>query len=173
MTKFRPSHSLTQDHLRSLLYYDKETGVFTWVKARSRIRIGAVAGSTMPNGYVRITIDGHRFMAHTLAWLWVTGEYVARGLDHRDTNPSNNRWENLRKATPSQNSMNTNVRSDNITGIKCVRYRSYGKRKKRYYSTIRVDGKQKHFGYFLTAEEAAEAYAKAAKEYFGEFARLK
>lgn len=128
------------------------------------------AGHLSKEGYIRITIDGHRIMAHTLAWLYMTGKYVARGIDHRDTVRSNNQWINLRCATQSQNNMNMKVRSDNALGIKCV-LRKKGAISKPYYATIRVDGRQRQLGYCATIEEAAETYRIAALKHFGDFAR--
>lgn len=174
MTKFKPNHLLTQGRLRSLLFYDPETGVFTWRKNRARVSAGTIAGSLMPEGYLRITVGGHRFMAHQLAWLYMTGEYVARDIDHRDTNRANNRWENLRRATRSQNNMNARLRSDNSTGFKGVTIKK-GKRSKPYCAQVGVPGKGRpqHIGYFHTAEDAHSAYVSAAKIQFGEFARAK
>lgn len=173
MTKFKPNHLLTQSRLIELLSYDPETGIFRWIVSRSsRALAEDVAGSLSKEGYIRITIDSHRFMAHSLAWLYMTGEYIARGIDHQDTIRSNNKWDNLRKATRSQNNMNSNVRSDNITGIKGCRFKASRASPKKYYATITLEGKQKYLGYFLTAQEAADAYRDAAIKHFGEFARF-
>lgn len=90
-------------------------------------------------------------------------------VDHVDTNPLNNRRENLRLATPTQNNANQNRRRDNTSGFKGV---SYSKNAKKWMATIQIKGQRKHIGYFATAEQAYEAYCKVAKEYFGEFARL-
>lgn len=172
MTTFKPNSTLTQEHLKSLLSYEKDTGVFTWRVAHHRIRVGMTAGSLSKEGYIRITVARRRFMAHALAWLYMTGEYVVRGIDHRDTVRNNNRWTNLRRATLSQNSMNVGVRSDNALGIKCVQ-RKKGKNVRPFYATITFDGRQRQLGYFDTIEEAAESYRIAALKHFGEFARTK
>lgn len=171
MTTFKPNNKLSQERLKEFLHYDEETGIFRWLKNISgRVHAGMIAGSLMPEGYIRITVDRHRFMAHTLAWLYMTGEYVARGIDHRDTKRANNKWKNLRRATQSQNNMNMLVRSDNALGVKCVQ-RKKGAISKPFYATIRVGGKQRQLGYCATIEEAAETYRLAAEKYFGEFAR--
>lgn len=62
----------------------------------------------------------------------------------------------------------------NTSGAKGVRYcedTATKKRVKRWQARIKVNGKERFVGRFLTKEEAVAAYAKAAKEYFGEFAR--
>lgn len=170
MTKFKPNRDLTQARLKQILRYNRRTGLFHWRKPRPRIQVGARAGSLMPSGYIRITVDRHRFMAHTLAWLYVTGEYIARGLDHRDTVPSNNKFANLRRADKSQNRMNSKVRSDCKCGVKGVRERPNGT----FSPQITLPGqKAKSLGTFKTAEAAAAVYAAAAREHFGEFARIK
>lgn len=170
MSKFKPNSDLTQERLKALLDYNQETGIFRWKIARPRIHVGMQAGSVTPEGYVRITIDGHRFMGHTLAWLYMTGEYVARGIDHRDTVRSHNKWLNLRRASQSQNNMNMRVRSDNALGVKCVRKKK-GAISKPFYASITIEGKQRQLGYCSTIEEAAETYRIAAEKHYGEFAR--
>lgn len=90
-------------------------------------------------------------------------------IDHRDCDGLNNRRYNLRKATAQQNARNTRVRSKNISGYKGVSFR---KESKRWRSYIRVDGKLIHLGTFDSKKKAALAYDHAAREHFGDFARL-
>ena len=77
----------------------------------------------------------------------------------------NNRMSNLRIATRSQNVANS-CRSS-ASGIKGA----YAKRNGRWHAQIRANGKLRHLGTFATAEAAGNAYAEAAREAFGEFAR--
>lgn len=170
MTKFKPNHLLTQKALKALLHFDPNSGIFTWISARPRIHVGMVAGCLMPEGYIRITVDGHRVMAHQLAWLYMTGDYIVRGIDHKDTNRANNKWINLRRATRSQNNMNAGLRSDNSTGFKGVSIKR-GKSSKRYCAQIGLTGHPNHIGYFRTAEEAHAAYMDKARELYGDYAR--
>lgn len=173
MSTFKPNNELTLIRLKTLLRYDPRTGIFFWISDRARVaKAGDEAGSVTSAGYVRITVDGHRFMAHVLAWFYMTGEYVVRGIDHRDVDGTNNRWINLRRATKSQNCMNRKTRRDNALGVKCV-LKKKGRISKPYYATIKVDGKQRQLGYCATIEEAAATYREAAVKNFGEFARLK
>lgn len=89
-------------------------------------------------------------------------------VDHEDLDKLNNRRENLRAATKGQNNSNRDAQSNNVLGLKGVSYKaSRGK----YYANIKIGTKTKYLGSFNTAEEAAAAYAKAAKEEFGEYAR--
>jgi hypothetical protein len=178
MTEAIKSHTttLTAARLRELLHYDPETGVFTWrVRRRSgvkgRVAPGDIAGSLQSKGRdrLRIGIDYKVYRAHRLAWLYMTGEWPSRLVDHKDLNGLNNRWDNLRLATHSQNTTNSRVRSDSISGLKGV---SFHKIKNRYQARIKVDRKTIRLGYFNTAEEAHAAYCDAAEHHFGEFARF-
>lgn len=165
-------NNLTQKILKKNLRYDPDAGLFFWNKAKPRIHVGKQAGHKTSLGYIRITINGRRYMAHVLAWFYMTGEYLVRGIDHEDTVGTNNKWCNLRRASQSQNNRNTKVRCDNATGIKGARLKK-GKGARPFYATINIDGKQRHLGYFDTVEEAHAAYAAKAKELFGRFARTK
>jgi len=89
-------------------------------------------------------------------------------VDHISTDGLDNRRANLRLATTAQNNLNSRVRRDCVSGLKGA---FYDKRSDTYYSRIKVDGCYKWLGSFATAEEAAEAYAKASAMYHGEFGR--
>jgi len=88
-------------------------------------------------------------------------------IDHINGNGFDNRRSNLRLATPSQNCGNQSIARNNSTGYKGV---TYNKKRDCYTSRIAVKGKRKFLGSFQTPELAHEAYCKAAKEHFGEFA---
>lgn len=112
---------ITQARLKEVLYYDQETGRFTWKKQlSSRGLVGQVAGTVRRDGYVKISVDGEQHYAHRLAWLYVTGSWVQE-IDHKNRTPYDNSWTNLRKATTSQNRSNLGIRSNNKTGIRGVR----------------------------------------------------
>lgn len=99
-----------------------------------------------------------------------------RGVDHRNGNTLDNRRSNLRIATDAQNQQNRRTIT-NKHGFKGVAYHGYtqnnGKRwirRKPWKAEIQVDQKRIHLGHFLSAEEAAAAYDRAAVLQFGEFA---
>lgn len=87
-------------------------------------------------------------------------------VDHTDHNGLNNRKNNIRLCTQSQNCMNKRVQSNNTSGYKGV---SFHRGKNKYQAMIMVNRKQIYIGSFLTALEASEAYQKEAKKLHGEF----
>lgn len=155
---------ITQEFLRSVLSYNRETGVFVWVASGSGRRVGGVAGTLNPNGYLRITISGKQYYAHRLAWLYVTGKWPDNQIDHRDTVRSNNCWSNLRESTGSENKRNCGKRSDNQSGFKGVSPTVEG-----WAASCKIKGKSIHLGTFASPELASAAYQEFAKEHHGEF----
>ena len=88
----------------SLLKYDPETGVFTWLADRAHNALaGCIAGSRLSSGYCQIKVGGPLFYTHRLAFLYMTGRWPSAEIDHIDHNRGNNAWGNLREATRSQN----------------------------------------------------------------------
>jgi hypothetical protein len=100
---------LTAERLRELLDYDPETGRFIWRKdhpTAKHIKAGSVAGTKNGRGYWVIGVAGAKYVAHRLAWLYVTGEWPAHLVDHENGDRLDNRFANLREATDSQNNFN-------------------------------------------------------------------
>lgn len=95
--------------------------------------------------------------------------FESEEIDHKDLNKLNNQKENLRPATHAQNSCNRRVQSNNASGFKGV---SFDKWANKWIANICHNQKDIKLGRFETLEEAARAYDKWAKIYFGEFARL-
>lgn len=175
LTRANAKHCLDQSRLKELLHYDPETGHFYWLVDRGPMaRAGSQAGTLHKakkslSPYVRIKLEGQSYLAHRLAFLFMTGAWPLGEPDHRNTNTLDNSWLNLRDATPSQNQANRKVRRDNKSGIKGAFYIA---RDKIYLSQIQVSGQTIKLGYFKTAQEAGRVYEAAAKRYFGEFARV-
>lgn len=89
--------------------------------------------------------------------------------DHENRNGLDNRRDNLRYCTKSQNAMNTEKNKDNKSGYKGV---GWHKLSQKWRARITVKGKEKYLGLFDAPQEAAIIYNKKAIELFGEFARL-
>lgn len=137
---------MTRDELKEILNYDPEAGVFTWIKSMPpRGRIGQVAGYANGNGYIRMSINGIKYYAHRLAFLYMTGENP-EVIDHIDGNSLNNKWSNLRNCDQSKNMAN----QKNRRGVRLRHGRWYA----RFSDT--------HLGVFNTESEAVAA-RKAAQ----------
>lgn len=155
-------------HLKKILDYNPETGIFTWLIRPRRRACSPVAG-TISLGYRRICIKQHHYSAHQLAWLYVTGQWAGGEIDHINGVKDDNRWVNLRKADRQTNQANSKIRVSNKTGFKGAGSPLAGRRK--FPARITVNYKTLWLGSFDTAQEAHDAYLAAAREHFGEFAR--
>lgn len=161
--------TLTADHLRSVLHYDPETGIFTWRKGRQGTRLNRTAGAAhKATGYVKICIDYKLYSAHRLAWLYMTGEWPAEQVDHINTIRHDNRWCNLRAANQSEQNANRSPDRRSTTGYKGV---TFHKRAGKYLAQIGHNGKNHYLGLFADPAEAAKARAEKARELHGEFAK--
>ncbi|PAQ03698.1 HNH endonuclease [Mesorhizobium mediterraneum] len=152
--------------LREGLSYDPETGLFTNLKRRTSCSVGTIVGGLNDQGYVMISFEGRGHRAHCLAFAYMTGAFAPHEIDHKDRDRANNKWGNLRPATVAENKANTKVRVDNATGLKGV-----NKKRRRFAARIHISGQVLHLGVFDTAQDAHQAYLKAAKAHYGEFAR--
>ena len=152
---------LTRARLRELLHYDEDTGEFRWWK-----RVGDESQLGERAGHLKICIDGRCYQAHQLAWRHVTGRWCRPLIDHRDGDATNNRWINLRRATPSQNIANSRRPRHNTSG-----YKGVSLWRGRWRAVICNNGRLVYLGTFATPEAAHAAYVAAASKLFGEFAR--
>lgn len=130
-----------------------------------RIKKGQRFGNIDSEGYVRGAIKRKHYREHRLVYQLFHGS-VPQQLDHINGVKTDNRIENLRPATPSENLCNKPKQSNNTTGYKGV---SYCKRDKRYWARICKDGIKVSLGYFDNPHDAGKAYQKAAKEIHGDF----
>lgn len=161
----------TQERVKQCLHYNAETGSFIWLVANSsHPAAGSIAGGLTSTGYWRIALDGRRYKAHRLAWLYMIGEWPRAQIDHINGDRLDNRWINLREASQIQNSANMRTRDSNLIGIKGVSlYR--GIRGDKYRAHIFIRGKTIYLGSFDSAHEAATVYVRAAEAEWGQYAR--
>lgn len=157
-----------QEQLKMLLEYFPEIGEFRWkIQKGSRALVGSIAGTLCKDkGYIRIDVLGKQYPAHRLAWLYMTGEWPKNHIDHKNLSKVDNRWINLREATPSENKANSKIRPDNTSGFKGVS--KFGKKWKAQCS---ANGIHTYLGLFDTPELASLAYQSFAAVAQGEFFR--
>lgn len=171
----RTRNDLTAEVVRQLLAYNPETGVFTWRFQKDKSLqwngkyAGRPAGSPGYKGYIRIRIQKKGYLAHRLAWLWMTGSWPAEEIDHRGLNTADNRFSELREASHAGNNQNKPISRKNRIGIKGVGFdRQTGK----FRVKIGFQNKTVHIGRFDKIDDAAAAYRRAAERFHGEFARF-
>lgn len=160
---------ITQRELKALFTYDPETGLFYSARKTSKKEIGQVVqGSRGKEGYFYIAIKRKRYKAHRLAFLYMTG-FIPKIVDHDNNDTFDNRWANLRSATDVENARNASKRKDNTSGYKGV---CWHKQTGWWRARISYRDRRVHLGSFATAEEAHEAYKKAAAELHEDFANV-
>jgi len=91
----------------------------------------------------------------------ITDTSTNNHIDHININSLDNRIENLRVATCSQNNRNKNKFKNCSSKYKGV---CWDKKNNKWRARIKINGKQKHLGYFDNEEEACEAYKKKYEE---------
>jgi hypothetical protein len=161
----RHTHNLPQDYLRKLFTYDAVEGHLNWAINRSMGRklVGKRFGFDEKGGRRKGMIDYKNYRESNLIWMYHFGD-IPEGymIDHIDRNPSNNKLDNLRLATPTQNRGNSEYK--NSTSIYKGVYKSGNK--------WRVMCASVYYGLYHSEVEAAEKYNKEALKKWGEFANL-
>lgn len=156
------------DFLKSNYRY--ENGDLYRTTNRGGEKIGKIAGwITTCNGrkYKKMSVNRKTVYVHHAIFLMHHG-FLPKYIDHIDCNSLNNKIENLRAATQSQNMGNSKMSSKNTSGYKGVTWR---KDTQKWLAQIMVNNKHISLGSYTSKEEAALAYKNGAEKYFGEFAK--
>ena len=135
--------------------------------------IGNIAGYISIRGYIKIKIDGKCYLGHRLVFLMHHG-YIPLQIDHIDNNPSNNKIDNLREVTNSQNSFNQKKSKFYNGKLTSSKYKgvSWNKAAKKWQAMIKINGKSVGIGYFIYEQEAAQAYNETAIINYGKYAKI-
>ena len=152
--------------------YEKSTGFLYWKSKSSvysRIAIGSKAGYLNKSGYLIVTVNFKKLSVHRIVWE-MHNDKIQDGMciDHINGNKKDNRLENLRLATMSQNVCNQSLGKRNKSGFKGV---CKPKNQSSWVAQICINKNITHLGYFDTKEEAYAARVAAEKEYHGDFAQ--
>lgn len=163
-------NSIPVSVLKERLVYSPTTGE---IRRKKRDRLlpgqrasdaGKIATHLTKGGYHRCFVADRNVMAHRVAWAMFYGEWPDKYIDHINGDRADNRIENLRIATHSQNLRNSAVKAAAASGAKGVAFR-----RGVWESRIRIEGKMIHLGSFLTRDEAIASFRTAALLLHGEF----
>lgn len=166
----RPIKTLPSvERLREAFDYNPETGEIRWRINRKSGKAGALAGAITARGYLKVNLDGKPYQAHRVAWKYFYGEEPPATIDHVNRLTDDNRISNLRAANQNQQIWNQLKRSNGKSRLKGVYYHARRNGRKRWRATIKTLGRTIRLGWFLTREEAALAYLKAATTSHGDF----
>lgn len=161
---------MTVDEYQELFYIDESSpsGLRNKVARGSRAPKDAITGSKTSRGYFKVGCKGKTYLVHRIVYVLQFGEIPENMLvDHRDTDPSNNKVSNLRLATSTQNQYNKGSFRDLPKGI----YIDPRNSTNPYKVEFQVGGKLKYFGSYPTVDQAIEVYNKEAQKVHGEFFR--
>ena len=119
------------------------------------------------SGYIRIDIKKKQYLLHRIIFKYHNDDFdiadIPRNnpIDHKNINKLDNRIENLRAVSNSQNNRNKNKKPNCSSKYKGV---SWNNENNKWRVGIRINNKTKHLGYFDIEEEAADVYNKAYDE---------
>ena len=144
-------HEITDEANRVFDYVDGD--LIYKVRTASSILVGEKAGTFDAKGYRVVRLFNKQYKEHRVIFLMFNG-FFPKFIDHIDNVKSNNKIENLRACTKSENSLNTLIRATNKSGVKGVcRHKPSGK----WRAYIMLNYKQKHLGLFDDINEAESA----------------
>ena len=162
------TNHITKEYLNEIFEY-KDGSIYWKKKIANCINIGTKAGTSVYNEYSRVFVSDKSYLIHRLVFLMHNG-YLPEMVDHIDGIKSNNRIENLRATTRSQNLFNSKLSKSNSTGSKNV---SYEAGINKFIVTISVKKKFAYVGYFDDLELADLVAHMAREKYHGIYARHK
>jgi hypothetical protein len=156
---------LTKEYLHEIFEY--KDGILYWkLKSRRNLIQGNIAGRFRTDGYIAIGINRKIYKAHRLIFMMHHG-FFPKFIDHINNIKHDNRIENLRESTHSENCLNRKLRSDNVSNSKGV---SWVEANKAWRVRVSDHGVRKFLGYYKDFEVANLVATEARKKYHKEFA---
>ena len=156
---------LTQED--ALLLFDYIDGGLYWKNpTHGKAVKGSKAGFINEIGYYQISIYGKKFREHQIVYLMKNG-FIPKEIDHINGNRTDNRIENLREATRTQNMYNKPAYKSNTSGSKNVSWKA---KINKWQVAISYEGKRKYLGVFEDFEFAELVATEARNKYHGEYA---
>lgn len=154
---------ITQSQLLDL--FDYQDGRLVSKQKSKRRNVGDALGKINDRGYVVASVQGNVYRVHRLIFLWHYG-VMPEQIDHINGLRNDNRIENLRPATSSENAQNRIASS--ISGTKGVYWH---KQINRWVASICVNRKNIHLGSFENIDAAKAVAMQARKKLHGSFAK--
>lgn len=139
-------------------------GKLFWKTSNNQHPVGQEVGSEQPDAYSRFTYKGKHWLLHRAIFYYHNG-YLPKYVDHINGDRSDNRIENLRPATASQNCYNQKGK-----GTKTLPKNVFAKCGK-YFVALRLKGKLVRFGTYADLELADLVATEARDLYHGAYAR--
>ncbi|WP_423197864.1 hypothetical protein DFLDMN_001502 [Cupriavidus sp. H19C3] len=166
---------LTQEEVRRLLDYDKDTGIFRWrerptsefatpghAKMWNTRFSGKQTGCIRKDGYVVIILNYQSYLAHRLAWMHANGPLNGLDIDHINGSPTDNRLANLRLVSAQENQRNLKMPVTNRSGVNGV---SWSDRYGKWVAQISVGGRSRLIGRYRDMADAVNARKQAETEH--------
>lgn len=157
------------DRLHEVLRLTEAGKLFWRVTLSNRAVAGSETGTTNSNGYRVIGIDGTQFYVHRVVFAMANNRWTDREIDHVNGVKTDNRSENLREATRSQNGCNTSIGPTNKSGVKGV---SWHKLRMKWRAKIQINGRSVYLGEHEDIDLAELVVTEARLRLHGEFARI-
>ena len=146
--------------------FEYRDGELYWKAKRPSIYVGDRAGWSCGNGYRKVHVQKKQMFEHRVIFA-MFNNYLPKFIDHIDGNKTNNKIENLREATHSENLRNVKTKINNSSGVKGV---CWCKKAKKWEVQVKVNKKKKHLGYFDDIELAALVAHEGRNKYHGSYA---
>lgn len=162
--------------LRKLLRYEPETGKLFWLPRtqdmmppglNAAVWNGQYAGNeaftaTGSHGYRASRVQNIQCLAHRLIWAICNSHWPTSQIDHINGDKQDNRIENLRAVSASENGRNKRIRSTSKSGVMGVYWADHAQK---WRAEIKAGGLRHHIGYFTSKADAAAARKVAEREF--------